>query len=76
MSRIDPQFGQDFRPGYHPSPNPNYSLFEVLPQEDHPSDFDHLEEARKPARGILNALGLAAVAWSFIVAIILLVWGV
>jgi hypothetical protein len=76
MSCIDPQFGQDFRPGYHPSPNPNYSLFEVLPQEDHPSDFDDVEEGRKVARGILNAIGIAAIFWAFFAAIVLLIWGI
>jgi hypothetical protein len=80
MSRLDPQFGQDFRPGYRPSTNPDYSLFAVLDQDPHPddyrSDFDGVEEGRKAARGILNCVGVAAVFWSFVAAIVLLVGGI
>ena len=65
MSRIDPQFGRDFRPGYRPDYSPDYSLFALLPQEehrdDHPSGFDDLEAGRKMARGISK---LSASPWS------------
>jgi hypothetical protein len=76
MGRIDPQFGPDFRPGYRP----DYSLFAVLPQEehrdDHRSGFDDLEAGRKTARGIINCVGIAMVYWAIVAAIVLLVWGI
>jgi hypothetical protein len=78
MSRIDPQFGRDFRPGHRPYPD--YSLFAALPQEEYTDNYqsylDDVEEGRKTVRGILNCIGLAAVFWSFIAAIVLLVWGI
>ena len=77
MSRIDPQFGRDFRPGYRPDYSPDYSLFALLPQEehrdDHPSGFDDLEAGRKTARGIINAAGIAMVFWAIVAVIIFLV---
>ena len=76
MGRIDPQFGPDFRPGYRP----DYSLFAVLPQEehrdDHRSGFDDLEAGRKTARGIINAACIATVFWAIVAAIVLLAWGI
>jgi hypothetical protein len=74
MSRIDPQFGKDFRPGYRP----DYSLFALLPQEehrdDHRSGFGALEAGRKTARGIINAAGIAMVFWAIVAAVIFLAW--
>jgi hypothetical protein len=55
MSRIDPQFGRDFRPGYRPDYSPDYSLFALLPQEEHRDDHHDLEAGRKTARGTLPA---------------------
>jgi hypothetical protein len=80
MSRIDPQFGQDFRHG-NPgqSLGPDYSTFAVLDQEDHAddykSDFDDVEEGRKVARGIINAACMALVFWAIFAAVVLLIWG-
>jgi hypothetical protein len=82
MSRIDPQFGKDFRPGRRldhlkgDQPIRFTDAGHIVLLSEHQSDFNDVEAGRKTARGIINDACIAMVFWAIVAAIVLLVWGV
>jgi hypothetical protein len=79
MSRIDPRFGRDFRPGLRDlHKTPTLQLVYDADRDAFDDDVDDLEyEQKRAVRGVVCGALISMAAWAITIAIIaLLIWGV